>query len=62
MTYAAWRKRTKVFDRFIPKLFHPEASTVALAAYNAGERAGLTRGEELCKKAIELAAIMRGGK
>ena len=32
------------------------------SAYLAGERAGLTRGEALCKKAIELAAIMRGEK
>ena len=32
------------------------------SAYLAGERVGLKRGVELCKKSIELAAIMRGEK
>ena len=62
MSYPEWRKRTKLFDRFIPTRFYPEVTTVAMAAYLAGERAGLKRGEELCKRAIELAAIMRGEK
>ena len=60
MSYPEWRKRTKLFDRLIPARFYPEVTTVAMAAYLAGERAGLKRGEEMCKNKIELDAIMRG--
>lgn len=62
MSYAAWRKRTKLFDKYIYHGYHAMVSLIAQAAYKAGERNGLKRGEEICKKSMELAAIMRGGK
>ena len=62
MTYSAWRKRTKLFDKYIYHGYHAMASLIAQAAYKAGERDGLKRGEELCKRSIELAAIMMGKK
>lgn len=62
MSYSEWRKRTKLFGEGFHPLYHETVTEIAKAAYLAGERAGLKRGEELCKKAIELAAIMRGEK
>ena len=62
MSYSAWQKRTKLFEKYMHSGYRAMASVIAQSAYKAGERDGLKRGEELCKKSIELDAIMRAKK
>lgn len=55
MTFASWKKRSTLVKR--DKHFY-EVEELCLAAFKAGEREGLKRGEEIAKRAIELREML----
>ena len=61
MSFAGWQKRSKLYLGFIgrSKREGMGLKECCQAAYKAGERDGLKRGEELAKRAIELGELMR---
>lgn len=60
MTFADWRKTSKLFAATQKALdSYSVISHVCRAAYKAGERDGCKRTEDVAKKAIELRELMR---
>lgn len=58
MSYSDWKKRTKIFST-ICFSHNQDADRVAQAAYKAGVRDGLNKGEDIAKTAIELRDLLK---